>query len=182
MTVKACKPCGVTFPGKSTWNVSICLVFSSSQGFTFFHIFMRNRKYPSHSQPVCQHQLAATMLFVGDLKVKGMPDCINNEYVASKLSKTIYNADFCYYIKEKLQFVEFVFLSSLKFTVKWQSKILDWCCCKELILDSVTKLGFLKSWCCGLNRVIVKTEQDVVKWPAAQATAHVGSGDAVAQL
>lgn len=44
------------------------------------------------------------MLFVGDLKVKGMPDCINNEYVASKLSKTIYNADFCYYIKEKLQF------------------------------------------------------------------------------
>lgn len=60
---------------------------------------MRNRKYPSHSQPVCQQQLAATMLFVGDLKVKGMPDCINNEYVASKLSKTLYNADFCCYIK-----------------------------------------------------------------------------------
>lgn len=136
---------------------------------------MRNRKYPSHCQPVCQQQLAATMLFVGDLKVTGMPDCINNEYVASKLSKTIYNADFCYYIKQKLQFVEFVSLSSLKFTLKWQSKSLDWCCCKELILDSVTKLLFLKTWCCGLNRV--KTEQDVVKWLAAQATAHVGIGN-----
>lgn len=77
------------------------------------------------------------MLFVGDLKVKGMPDCINNEYVASKLSKTIYNVDFCYYMKEKLQFVEF-----------FHHKSSQWNGSQKFLTDAAVKNS---SWTLSLN-------------------------------